>query len=73
MISSLFVGQHHIWVCHLPMCMSVYICYFFLIATHIVVSYSLLAPEILSGQPYNVSVDWWSLGIVMYLLSVGKV
>lgn len=31
------------------------------------------APEILSGQPYNIAVDWWSLGIVMYLLSVGKV
>lgn len=31
-----------------------------------------MAPEILSGQPYNISVDWWSLGIVMYLLSIGK-
>ena len=34
---------------------------------------SLSAPEILSGQSYNLAVDWWSLGIVMYLLSIGKV
>ena len=60
MTSSLFVEQHHIWVCYLRICIRIYVC-------------SVLAPEILSGQPYNISVDWWSLGIVMYLLSVGKV
>ncbi|KAI9251601.1 kinase-like domain-containing protein [Sporodiniella umbellata] len=31
-----------------------------------------MAPEILSGQPYTTSVDWWSLGIVLYELLFGK-
>ena len=31
------------------------------------------APEILNGKPYSLEVDWWSLGVVMYTLLVGKV
>jgi len=31
------------------------------------------APEILNGKPYSREVDWWSLGVVMYTLLVGKV
>ena len=31
------------------------------------------APEILNGKPYSYEVDWWSLGVVMYTLLVGKV
>jgi serine/threonine protein kinase len=31
-----------------------------------------LAPEILMGQPYGNSVDWWSLGIVIYELFSGE-
>src|SRR5690348_7549013 len=33
-------------------------------------SYS--APEVLDGSPYNKSVDYWSLGIVLYQLFMGK-
>lgn len=31
-----------------------------------------IAPEILSMQPYGHSADWWSLGILMYALLVGR-
>lgn len=31
------------------------------------------APEILNGKPYSREVDWWSLGVVMYTLLIGKV
>ena len=31
-----------------------------------------LAPEILSDEGYDNSVDWWSLGCVMYEMLVGK-
>ena len=31
-----------------------------------------LAPEILTGEGYNLSVDWWSLGCIMFEMLVGK-
>ena len=31
-----------------------------------------LAPEILTGEGYNNSVDWWSLGCIMYQMLVGR-
>lgn len=34
-------------------------------------SYS--APEVLEGNPYSKSVDWWSFGICLYQFVVGKV
>lgn len=30
-----------------------------------------LAPEILSGKPYTVAVDYWSLGVLMFEISTG--
>ena len=32
-----------------------------------------IAPEILKKQGYSYSVDWWSLGILLYELLYGKV
>lgn len=32
-----------------------------------------LAPEVLSGGPYNHAADWWSLGITLLSLVTGKV
>ena len=34
---------------------------------------SLSAPEILRGEEYNHSVDWWSLGIIVFSLLSGQV
>ncbi|XP_007935748.1 ribosomal protein S6 kinase-related protein [Orycteropus afer afer] len=31
-----------------------------------------MAPEVLSGGPYNHSADWWSLGILLFSLATGK-
>ncbi|XP_073501657.1 ribosomal protein S6 kinase 2 alpha-like [Phyllobates terribilis] len=31
-----------------------------------------MAPEVLLGQAYNIAVDWWSLGIVVSLMSSGR-
>ena len=32
-----------------------------------------VAPEVLSGGPYNHAADWWSLGVLLFSLSTGKV
>jgi serine/threonine protein kinase len=32
-----------------------------------------IAPEMLSGLPYDYMVDWWSFGILAYLLLCGKI
>uniref|UniRef100_A0A672YES0 Protein kinase domain-containing protein n=1 Tax=Sphaeramia orbicularis TaxID=375764 RepID=A0A672YES0_9TELE len=31
-----------------------------------------MAPEVLSGGPYNHAADWWSLGIMLFSLVTGK-
>uniref|UniRef100_A0A3Q2CGK6 Ribosomal protein S6 kinase related b n=1 Tax=Cyprinodon variegatus TaxID=28743 RepID=A0A3Q2CGK6_CYPVA len=31
-----------------------------------------MAPEVLSGGPYNHAADWWSLGILIFSLAIGK-
>jgi serine/threonine protein kinase len=31
-----------------------------------------IAPEILQGKPYNYSCDYWSLGVVMFLMLSGN-
>ncbi|XP_056303013.1 ribosomal protein S6 kinase-related protein [Danio aesculapii] len=31
-----------------------------------------MAPEVLSGGPYNHTSDWWSLGILLFALATGK-
>ncbi|XP_051732577.1 ribosomal protein S6 kinase-related protein [Ctenopharyngodon idella] len=31
-----------------------------------------MAPEVLSGGPYNHTADWWSLGILLFALATGK-
>lgn len=31
-----------------------------------------IAPEILRGQPYGYSVDWWSLGVMMFEMMAGR-
>ncbi|XP_002937672.2 ribosomal protein S6 kinase-related protein [Xenopus tropicalis] len=31
-----------------------------------------MAPEVLSGGPYNHSADWWSLGVLLFALATGK-
>ncbi|XP_013358902.1 PREDICTED: uncharacterized serine/threonine-protein kinase SgK494 isoform X2 [Chinchilla lanigera] len=31
-----------------------------------------MAPEVLSGGPYNHAADWWSLGVVLFSLATGK-
>ncbi|XP_038943567.1 ribosomal protein S6 kinase-related protein isoform X5 [Rattus norvegicus] len=31
-----------------------------------------MAPEVLSGGPYNHTADWWSLGVLLFSLAAGK-
>ncbi|XP_035293950.1 ribosomal protein S6 kinase-related protein isoform X1 [Cricetulus griseus] len=31
-----------------------------------------MAPEVLSGGPYNHTADWWSLGVLLFSLTTGK-
>ncbi len=32
-----------------------------------------IAPEVLRGEPYSFSADWWSCGILLYEMLTGRV
>ena len=32
-----------------------------------------MSPEVLKGEDYNFSADWWSCGVLLYELLAGKV
>lgn len=36
------------------------------------IGFVIIAPEVLYGQEYSHSADWWTLGILMYTLLTGE-
>ena len=32
-----------------------------------------MAPEVIDGKPYSFSVDWWALGVMIYIMLTGQV
>lgn len=41
------------------------------IATTVCGTAAYLAPEVISGESYDRSIDWWALGIIVYEMLVG--
>ena len=42
-------------------------------AKSIVGSPDYMAPEVLKGAEYNFTVDYWSLGVMLYIMLIGRV
>lgn len=70
-----FLYYYFNWFCYILLLFSFMNFYFLLQVSKLVLFCFIIftAPEILRGEPYSHSVDWWSLGIIICQMFIKKV
>lgn len=72
---QVFLYYYFNWFCYILLLFSFMNFYYLLQVSKLVLFCFIIftAPEILRGEPYSHSVDWWSLGIIICQMFIKKV